>query len=93
MHQRFEVLLAFDLDRPQTFNALLLFLRRAVVVAFVWIGFGHPERQHVDRHQLEGALGLKFVGDFGEEGVLGAGFFVGVGLEGAEGAFDCDIEG
>jgi hypothetical protein len=48
----------------------------------------HAESEEGERQQLEAVLGFGAVGYWREEGVLCAGFFVGGGFEGADGAFD-----
>lgn len=82
------VLLLDDGDGPEALCALC-FLGWGVVVAFVRVGLLDAQREEGEREELEGAFGGGAVGYGGEEGVLFARFFVGGGLEGAEGAFDC----
>lgn len=78
-----------DFDGPEALDALGL----GVVVAFVcvFIDFVDAEGEEGEREQLECVLGGGSVGDFGEEGVLGAGFLVGWRLESTDGTLDCGI--
>ena len=61
-----------------------------MIVAGVRVGFGDAESKERERKQFEGFAGGHWGRGEGREkrtGFLG-GFFVGRGLEGAEGAFD-----
>jgi len=78
-------LVLLDTDVPLTLDALLL----AVGMALVRIYLVHAESEHGEREELEGVFGAGAVVDFGENGILGACFFVGVGVEGANGTLDC----
>lgn len=71
---------------PQALDALLL----PVVVALVRVDFGNTESEQGEREQLERVFCAGAVGDGWEFGVLGTGFFVRVGLQDANGAFDYD---
>jgi hypothetical protein len=67
-------------------------LRFGVVMTLVTVAivdFVYTQGKHGERKELEGVLGSDAVGDFGKEGVLGAGFDVGGRLEGTYGTFDC----
>ena len=77
-----------DLDVPQALDALLLAVVVALVAWLVAVEFGNAQREEREREQFECVFGGCAVGDFGEEGVLGARFLVGGGLEGADGALD-----
>lgn len=76
-----------DLDGPETLDTFWL----CVIVACMCgggIDLGDTECEKRQRKQFESVLGGGAVFDFREEGVLGAGFLVGGGLEGADGSLD-----
>jgi hypothetical protein len=58
-------------------------------VAGLRVDLGDAEGEEGERKEFEGVFGGGAVVDFGEEGVLGASFLVGGGLEGSDCAFDC----
>ena len=80
-----------DLDVPQALDALLLAVVVPLVAGRVVLiaDFGDAQGEKREGEQLKGVFGGGAVVDFGEEGVLSAGFLVGGGVEGANGAFDC----
>lgn len=82
-------LVLFDLDGPQALDALGL----GVVVALVrvFVDLVDAEGKQGQREEFEGVLGGCAVRDFGEEGVLGACFLVGGGLEGTDCSLDCGV--
>jgi hypothetical protein len=69
-------LLLLDLDCPQPFNTLCLVSSWGVVMPFMGIDFRYSESEEGQREELEGVLEGGTVGDFGEEGILLAGFGV-----------------
>ena len=75
-------LLLFDLDCPETLDTLFLLL-------FGWLfDLGHTEGKQREGEELEGVFGAGAIRDFGQEGVLLAGFLVCRRVEGANGTFD-----
>ncbi len=83
------LLLRLDAHGPEALGALAAFLGgRPVVVALVRVRLDYAQGEHGQREQLEGVLERGAVRDLGQGGVLLARGLVGVGLEGAEGAFD-----
>lgn len=81
-------LVLLDLDVPETLDALLLAVVVALVTGCVAVDFGDAECEEGEREQFECIFGRGAVVDFGEEGVLCAGFLVGGGLENANCALD-----
>lgn len=85
------VLLLFDLDVPEALCAFLGFLgrRRRVVVSLVRVGFGHAQGKEREREELEDFCHRRLRRYGREEGVLLQRGSISGGLEGSEGAFDC----
>lgn len=82
-------LVLLNLDVPEALDVLLLAVVVALVSRRVALDLGDAERKERERKELECVLGRGAVGDFREEGVLGASFLVGGGLEGANSTLDC----
>jgi len=82
------LLLLLDLDGPETLDALRLVGAGSVAVTLMRVDLGDAQREQRHGQQLECVFEGGAVGDLGEEGVLLAGFLVGWGLQGAEGALD-----
>ena len=82
-------ILAFTAGSGFAFGAAVLVSGLAVCRVLVRVELRNTQREHADGEEFKGVLGGGAVGDFREDGVFAAGFFVGGGLKGADCSFDC----